>query len=57
MRTFLLNHDFDCISSGFEMPAPLSVVSREGLSLQGEKIIKESNSIDMQSSDKPVEIC
>lgn len=57
MRAFLLNHDFGCISSDFGLPAPVSVVSREGLSLQGGKIIEESESSAVQSSNKSVEIC
>lgn len=52
MRAFLLNHDFGCISSVFGLPAPVSMVSREGLALQGGKIIEESESSDIWSSDK-----
>lgn len=57
VRAFLLNHDFGCISSVFGLPAPVSVVSREGLALQGGKMIEESESSDIWSSDKSVEIC
>lgn len=46
VRAFLLNHDFGFISSVFGLPAPVSVVFREGLSLQGGKIIEESDSSD-----------
>lgn len=57
MRVFLLNHGFGCISSVFGLLAPVSVVSREGLALQGGKIIGESESSDIQPSEKSIEIC
>lgn len=52
----MLNRDFGCISSVLGLPAPVSVVFREGLSLQGGKIIEESESSDTESFDKSVEI-